>query len=138
MNVYLDTNIVLDLLLGRKSFDADAEQIFRLIVEKQVTAYISAFSFAQIAYFLEKGLNKPSSRSRLRDLQQMTETIAVDDKLISAAIASDLSDFEDAIEFTCALKVKNLYALITRNYKHFKNKEILILSSKEFLNDYNN
>jgi len=138
MNVYLDTNIVLDLLLARKPFDADAEQIFRLIIEKQVTAHISALSYAQIGYFLEKGLNKPSSRSRLRDLQQMTETIAVDDKIISAAIASDLSDFEDAIQFTCALQVKNLYALITRNYKHFKNKEILILSPKEFLNDYNN
>ena len=32
----------------------------------------------------------------------------------------------------------NLYSLIKRNYKHFKNKEILILSPKEFLNDYNN
>lgn len=138
MNVYLDTNIVLDLLLARKPFDADAEQIFRLIIEKQVTAHISALSYAQIGYFLEKGLNKPNSRSRLRDLQQMTETITVDDKIISAAIASDLSDFEDAIQFTCALQVKNLYALITRNYKHFKNKEILILSPKEFLNDYNN
>jgi predicted nucleic acid-binding protein len=138
MNVYLDTNIVLDLLLARKPFDADAEQIFRLIIEKQVIAHISALSYAQIGYFLEKGLNKPNSRSRLRDLQQMTETIAVDDKIISAAIASDLSDFEDAIQFACALKVKTLYALITRNYKHFKNKEILILSPKEFLNDYNN
>lgn len=138
MNVYLDTNIVLDLLLARKPFDADAEQIFRLIIEKQVTAHISALSYAQIGYFLEKGLNKPNSRSRLRDLQQMTETITIDDKIISAAIASDLSDFEDAIQFTCALQVKNLYALITRNYKHFKNKEILILSPKEFLNDYNN
>ena len=138
MNVYLDTNIVLDLLMERKPFDADAEQIFRLIIEKQVTAYISALSYGQIGYFLEKGLNKPNSRNRLRDLQQMTETISVDDKIISAAIASDLNDFEDAIQFTCALKVKSLYALITRNYKHFKNKEILILSPKEFLNDYNN
>jgi predicted nucleic acid-binding protein len=138
MNVYLDTNVVLDLLLARKPFDSDAEQIFRLIADKQVVAYISALSYGQIGYFLEKYLTKVNARNRLRDIQQVTETIAVDDKIISAAIASDFNDFEDAIQFSCAAQVKNVYALITRNYKDFKNKEILILSPKEFLNDYNN
>ena len=138
MNVYLDTNVVLDLLLARNPFDADAEQIFRMLSEKQVTAHISALSYGQIGYFLEKNLNRANARNRLRDIQQLTETVAVDDKIISAAIASDFSDFEDAIQFCCALRVKNLYALITRNHRDFKNKEILILSPKEFLNDFNN
>ncbi len=138
MNVYLDTNVVLDLLLARKPFDADAEQIFKLIAEKQIIAHLSALSYEQIGYFLEKGLTKSNARGRLRDLQEMTETIAVDDKIISTAIASELNDFEDSIQLACATKVKNLHALITRNQKHFKNKDILILTPKEFLNDYNN
>ena len=138
MNVYLDTNVVLDLLLARKPFDADAEQIFRLIAEKQVVAYISALSYGQIGYFLEKHLSKSNARNRLRDVQQLTETVTVDNKIISAAIASDFNDFEDAIQFSCAAQVKNIYALISRNHKDFKNKEILILSPKEFLNDFNN
>lgn len=138
MNVYLDTNVVLDLLLARKPFEADAEQIFRLIIEKQIIAHLSALSYGQIGYFLEKGLSKPNARNRLRDLQEITETIAVDEKIISNAIASDLIDFEDAIQFACAMKVKNLHSLITRNQKHFKNKELLVLSPKEFLNDFNN
>jgi predicted nucleic acid-binding protein len=138
MNVYLDTNVVLDLLLARKPFDTDAEQIFRLIIEKQIIAHLSALSYGQIGYFLEKGLSKPNARNRLRDLQEITETIAVDDKIITNAIASDLTDFEDAIQFACAMKVKSLHALITRNQKHFKNKELLVLSPKEFLNDFNN
>ena len=138
MNVYLDTNVVLDLLLARKPFDAEAEQIFRLIIEKQIIAHLSALSYGQIGYFLEKGMTKPNARNRLRDLQEITETIAVDDKIITNAIASDLTDFEDAIQFACAMKVKSLHALITRNQKHFKNKELLVLSPKEFLNDFNN
>jgi predicted nucleic acid-binding protein len=138
MNVYLDTNVVLDLLLARKPFDSDAESIFRLIAEKQVIAHLSAFSYGQIGYFLEKNLARVHARNRLRDIQQLTETVTVDDKIISAAIASDFTDFEDAIQFACALKVKNLYALITRNQRDFKNKEIQILSPKEFLNDFNN
>ncbi len=138
MNVYLDTNVVLDLLLARKPFDADAEQIFKLIADKKLIAHISALSYGQIGYFLEKNLSRSNARSRLRDIQQLTETIAVDDKIIASAIASDLNDFEDAIQFGCAMRVKNLYALITRNYRDFKNKEILILSPKEFLNDFNN
>ncbi|MDB5209537.1 MAG: hypothetical protein JWQ30_364 [Sediminibacterium sp.] len=138
MNVYLDTNVVLDLLLARKPFDTEAEQIFRLIAEKKLIAYISALSYGQIGYFLEKNLTRSNARNRLRDIQQLTETIAVDDKIISAAIASDFTDFEDSIQFGCAMRVKNLYALITRNYRDFKNKEILILSPKEFLNDFTN
>lgn len=138
MNVYLDTTVVLDLLMARKPFDADAEQIFRLITEKQIIAHISAISYGQIGYFLEKNLTKPNCRNRLRDIQQLMETIAVNEKIISAAIAADLADFEDAIQLACAMEVKNLYALITGNYRDFKNKEILVLTPKEFLNDYNN
>ncbi len=138
MNVYLDTNVILDFLLARKPFDVDAEQIFRLVAEKKIVAHVSAISYGQIAYFLEKGSTKHQARSRLLDLQQLTEIVTVDDKIISAAIASELADFEDAIQFCCAQKVKNLLALVTRNHKDFKNKEILILSPKEFLNDYNN
>ena len=138
MNVFLDTNIVLDLLLARKPFDAEAEQIFKLIAEKQIIAHLSALSYGQIGYFLEKGLTKSNARGRLRDLQEMTELIAVDSRIIATAIASEMSDFEDAIQLACAAKVKNIHALITRNQKQFKNKDILILSPKEFLNDYNN
>ncbi|MEN9686693.1 MAG: hypothetical protein RLZZ28_2479 [Bacteroidota bacterium] len=138
MNVYLDTNVVLDLLLARKPFDQDAEQIFRLIMDKKIVAHLSAISYGQIGYFLEKGLSKTHARNRLRDLQQITETVAIDDKTVSMAIAADLSDFEDALQFACACKVKNLHALITKNSKNFRNKDIVILTAKEFLNDFNN
>ena len=138
MNVFLDANVVLDLLLAKKPFDSESEQIFRLILESHIVAHMSALSFGQVGYLLEMGLSKPHARNRLRDLQELTEMITVDDKIISASIASELTDFEDAVQLICALKVKNLHSLITRNCKQFKNKEILILSPREFLNDFNN
>ena len=138
MNVFLDTNVVLDLLLAKKPFDSESEQIFRLILESHIVAHLSALSYGQIGYFLEKGLSKPHARNRLRDLQEITEMIEVDDKIISASIASELNDFENAVQLICDLKVKNLYSLITRKYKQFKTKEILILSPRKFLNDFNN
>jgi predicted nucleic acid-binding protein len=58
--------------------------------------------------------------------------LAVDSKTIDLAIASDFKDFEDAIQYACAL-AHNLTTIITRNIKDYKKATIKVLTPETFL-----
>ncbi|MBX9734339.1 MAG: PIN domain-containing protein [Chitinophagaceae bacterium] len=137
MQIFLDTNIILDFLTARSPFDKNALEIFQLSAEKKLTIHISALSYGQIGYFLEKQLGKTNARLRLNDLFNLTKVIEVNEQIIRNAIQSDIPDFEDAIQHECALHIKNLTSLITRDLKHFKKSAVLVQTPKEFLDTYN-
>ena len=56
-----------------------------------------------------------------------------DDKIIELALASDLNDFEDAIQYNTALD-NNIEIIITRNKRNFKKSILPVLTAKEYLN----
>ena len=58
MKVFIDTNIVLDLLLQRRNFLINAEKIFSLAYKGKIILYFSAVSFVSVTYYLGKHTNK--------------------------------------------------------------------------------
>ena len=54
MKVFIDANIVLDLLLQRRFFYLNAEKIFALSDRGRITLCLSAVSFGSITYHLHK------------------------------------------------------------------------------------
>jgi len=137
MNVFLDINVVLDFLLKRAPFDDEAIEIFKLLYKKEIKGYLSAVSYTQIGYFLQKYVGKPAAKEILRDLNKLLTTVAVDNRVIEEALDSEIKDFEDAIQYASALSVSNLYCIITRDKKDFKSSQIIIQSPKEFINAFN-
>lgn len=137
MNVFLDINVVLDFLLKRSPFDDEAIEIFKLLYKKEIKGYLSAVSYTQIGYFLQKYVGKPAAKEILRDLNKLLTTVAVDNRVIEEALDSEIKDFEDAIQYASALSVSNLYCIITRDKKDFKSSQIIIQSPKEFINAFN-
>lgn len=137
MKVFLDINVVLDFLLKRSPFDDEAIEIFKLLYKKEIDGYLSAVSYTQIGYFLQKYVGKPAAKEILRDLNKLLTTVTVDNRVIEEALDSEIKDFEDAIQFASALSVSNLYCIITREKKDFKSSQIIIQSPKEFINAFN-
>lgn len=137
MNVFLDTNIVIDFFEGRKPFAAEASSLFSLAYNQKITIYCAALSYSNIFYLLSKNQGKLKAKQALKDIRELVITVAVDTSIIDKALENDQPDFEDNIQLACALTVKNLKALITRNAKDFKTKKITIQTPKEFLDTYN-
>ncbi|MEZ4879437.1 MAG: hypothetical protein R2801_04645 [Chitinophagales bacterium] len=48
-------------------------------------------------------------------------------------LKNNFSDFEDAIQYTSALKIEKLDAIITRNTKDYKQSSIPVMTPNEFL-----
>ena len=129
----IDTNIIIDLLAKRKGFYRDAQELFTLADEKNISLFISALTFANTYYVLSKYRNANETRKTLIKFKVLVEVLPLEDKIINLALVSNFNDFEDAIQYHIALDNK-LDIVITRNKKDFKNSEIPIFTAKEYLN----
>lgn len=132
-NVFVDTNIVIDLLQKRDEFYKEAQELFTLADRKKVKLYISALTFANTYYILSRFYSSDEAKKILSKFKVLVDVLPTTDKIIELALASDFKDFEDAIQFYTALE-SSLEAIITRNKKDFKNNLIPVFSAKEYLN----
>ena len=130
--IFVDANIVMDLLEKREEFYQEAQELFTLSDKKNVKLYVSALTLANVHFLLFKHL-KMEARKVLAKFKVLVEVLAVDDKIIDLSLTSDLKDFEDAIQYYTAIE-NEMDIIITRNKKDFKNVNLPILTAKEFLN----
>ena len=129
----IDTNIIIDLLAKREQFYEEAQELFTLADEKNLSLFISALSFANTHFILTKHLSADGARKTLIKFKTLVEVLPFDDKILELALASDFNDFEDAIQYYTALDNK-VEIIITRNKKDFKKSTLPVLTAKEYLN----
>lgn len=104
MRILLDTNIVLDFLLMREPHAAAAVKIFESLSTRAISGYVTANTLTDIFYILSKRLGHVTARAQLRHLFNLVGVISVTEKDCLYAFDLPMSDFEDALVITCALK----------------------------------
>lgn len=130
--VFVDTDVCLDLLSGRKPFNKAAEILFSLADIGKIKIYVSSLSFANIDYVLRSQYSTAHSRQIIGQFKTLVHVLSVDSKTIDLAVASDFNDFEDAIQYCCAIE-NNLTTLVTRNIKDYKKATIKVLTPETFI-----
>jgi len=130
--VFVDTDVCIDLLSGRKPFNMTAEILFSMADKRMIKIYVSSLSFANIDYVLRSQYSTVHSRQIIAKFKTLVNVLAVDNKTIDLAIASDFNDFEDAIQYACAIE-NNLTTIITRNIKDYKKATIKIVTPETFV-----
>ncbi len=131
--LFLDTNIILDLVSPRPPFSLFAQKLFSKSQRLNMGIYASALSFPNINYLLSKVTNKETAKQVLLKIKPLITILPLTDKIIQLALASDFNDFEDAIQYYTALE-NNITTLITRDLKDFKKANIRVMTSEEYLN----
>lgn len=134
--VFLDTNILVDLIADRKPFSKFAIEIFQLAEERKLDIYTSSHSIATTHYLLKKYMDEKALRSVLYQLFDFLHVVSVDESILKKGLLSNHKDFEDSIQIFCASTIDNLTCIITRNIKDFKKSEIPVLSPDEFILSY--
>ncbi len=130
--VFVDTDVCIDLLSGRKPFNKTAEILFSLADKKKTKIYISSLSFSNIDYVLRSQYSSLHSRQLLGKFKTLVSVLPVDSKTIDLAIVSEFNDFEDAIQYACAIE-NSLTTIITRNVKDYKKASITVLTPESFI-----
>ena len=131
--LFLDTNVLIDFLAGRKPFAEAAARLFTLSLEKKARIYCSAISFNNIYDILRQSSSHAPAIKLLEELSHMTEIVSVGEKIISQSLQSEFRDFEDAIQYYSALSLTSLDGIVTRNTKDFSKSQLPVLTPTEAL-----
>ncbi len=130
--ILVDTNVVLDLLGKREKFLVEAQELFTLGDQGKVQLFVSALTIANTYYILSQQLKISQVRKVIRQFKVLVNVLPINDKVIELSLDSDFKDFEDALQYYCALE-SDISLIITRNQKDFKLSTIPVLSAKEYL-----
>jgi len=131
-NLYLDTNIVLDLLAERMPFYTEAAKLFSLADKKKLKLSISSLCLADAHYILSRQNPEIEVRKVLRKFKVLVNVLPLDDKITDLALNSDFKDFEDAIQYFTAIEYDQ-DLIITRNQHDFKESKIPVMTAGEFI-----
>lgn len=88
-DLFLDTNIIIDVLANRQPFSVAAARLFDLAEKGKVNLYISALSYSNIYYVVKKTCTKKDMIALLQDLESLTETLDVTKQVILKSLAGD-------------------------------------------------
>lgn len=130
--LFLDTNIVIDLLGEREPFYESAAKIATLADKGKIQIYVSALTYSTIYYLLARFEEREIVKEKIRKFKVIVETSDLTERVIDKGLASKFSDFEDALQYYCALKM-DCNIIITRNGKDFKESDIPVLTPDEYL-----
>lgn len=129
--IFLDTNVIIDFLADRKPFSVAAAQIFNSGLSGKVKIYVSAVSYNNIYYILRQSLSNSETIKILNELFEMTEVVNVTKSIIKNSLTSELKDFEDAIQYNCALSLKKIDFIVTRDTKDFRKSALPVMNPEE-------
>ena len=131
--LFLDTNIIVDLIADRKPFSKYAIQIFQKAELKEIELFTSSHSIATTHYLLKKYLAEKELRDVLYNLLDYITVVAVDVDILKKGLRSNHKDFEDSIQILCASSIDKMDCIVTRNTKDFKASEIPAFNPDEIL-----
>lgn len=118
MKVFLDTNILLDILLEREGYEHSAK-LFELQDAGSIQLCVSLLSMVNIACVYKKTVGQDMAIVNLKYLSTIVEVLPMDGRQLQEALLLKGLDFEDVLQATCAAAWECDY-IITRNDKDFK------------------
>lgn len=132
MRVFLDTNVILDLIQRRVGYD-DAALIMQKSENGEYSLYTSSLSMVNIAYILRKYYRGESLYHLLEELGDIIGVITVSSEAYHKALQSRALDFEDAIQLFSAIE-SDMDCIVTRNVQDFIFDKLPIYTPFDFLN----
>lgn len=126
--LFVDTDVVLDLLAQRELFYPAAAQLFSQAESDKITLCVSSLTFSNLFYILRKQLSASRTLEVLRTFKQLVTVVTVDDATVEQALQAEFTDFEDALQYFSALSAE-CTVLITRNVRHYRKARIKVVTA---------
>ena len=131
--LFVDSDVVIDFFTDREPNANPASELFELNEQGIVRLFLSAMSINNIYYITRKFLGHKKTLEVIEMLTEMTEIVGTTKKEIIQALKNDFTDYEDSVQYSSALTIKDLHAIITRNIKDYRNSSIAVMTPLNFL-----
>lgn len=130
--VVVDTNVVLDVLLERPAFVADAARLFAAVAERRVVGVLAGHAVTTVYYVYRQGRPREVARRKVGTLLSVFEVAPVGRGELEGALASPFTDFEDGVVHAAAVAAR-ADAIVTRNGADFTAASVPVYTPGEVL-----
>ena len=130
--VFIDSDVVLDFYVKREPHHETALRLFTHLKRAKVRCYTSAVVMANAYYMLTKIENMRYALEKMRKLRKFVSIAPLDESIIDAALSLPYKDFEDSIQFQCAIQ-NGIETIITRNTKDYPKYRLRVADPGQYL-----
>lgn len=131
-NIFIDSDILLDVLLEREPFYRFGQHLLNKGKNKEINIATSALVIANIYYVILKPLGQGKAKDAVQKLLKLLTVFPLDADCINLALNSSFNDIEDATQHFIAMQ-NQCDLIITRNTKHYKKSLIPTVTAEQFL-----
>lgn len=132
MRILLDTNIVLDVLLKREPWVAEASAIWKANDDGRLVGYLMASALTDIFYVARRLAGLEVARAAVQTCLEAFEFCPVDRRALELAHLLPGTDFEDNLQMSCA-EIAQLDAIVTRDPDDFKTSTVAVMTPAQSL-----
>ena len=137
MRVYIDTNVIIDLLTQREPFYEDVYKLFENIADDRLIAYTSVKSLADVYYILHRNIqNKTETGKLIVKLISLLHVADNTDIDLLRSFSCKTSDFEDNLISQLSSRMMLDY-IVTRNVKDFDPSSVKAITPRQCLDILN-
>lgn len=131
--IYIDTDVILDVVFERKPFFYDSQKILSLIEKNYFIGFTSSLILANCYYIISSNKNENVAAKTISKLRSILSILPFTDKEIGESLNSKIKEFEDGIQYFITIN-NGLDTIITRNISDYKNIDINVFMPNDFLN----
>ena len=131
--IFVDTDVIIDHLTDRQPYANYSTLLFELHEQNQLQIYISALSVNNIYYISRRMIGGPKALDLIERLIDNIEVIGTTKNEIKNTLRTGFKDFEDSIQYSTALTIKGIEAIITRNVRDYRKSKIAIFTPEIYI-----
>ena len=131
--IFVDSDVIIDFFTDRNPFANSASKVFELNELGIIKIYISALSINNVYYIVRKIIGHKDAIKVIEDLVEITEIIGTSKAEIVQALKNNFRDYEDSIQYSTALTVKGIEAILTRITKDYKRAKIAVFTPENYI-----
>ena len=129
--IFIDTNILLDVILHRADFYKQAAMIWADCESRKVQGYVSAISLNNMHYIMRKMVAPDVALEYVRLVLNVFSIVPLDESILRLAVDLPQKDFEDAIQTFSAVQIK-ANCIVTRDKSHFSSNYMPVITPAEY------
>lgn len=133
MRVFLDTNILIDLIADSRPHSADSRALMVELSNRNTEFYTNASSFKDVYYICRRVFTKERDlRKAVQSLRELINPIELTLPILDTAFESDEPDFEDGI-IRASAELSQSDLIITYDAGAFRNSSVKSVTADQAL-----
>ena len=132
MKVFLDANVLIDVVQNRIDFVETSSKVLQLGLDGECELCASDITFTTVSFYARKNRTLEQLYEVLQSLRDFIDVAPSGKIAIDWALQQKSKDFEDSVQYYTALRSGAEY-IVSRNVRDYPYNDIPVVSPIEFL-----